>query len=190
MEQNLRDLLKNETAENAAGLKEGHELRFLNKMEEALPTKKLKAPISILWKVAACIAILLMAGSAGYFFSEGKHTPHEMNTEGTNITLGSFSPELKKIETYYTANINLQLSTLSFEEDSKDLVAGYMLRLQDLDKDYDSLNIELNTYGPSEATIAALIDNLKIRLELLFKLKNKLKELNTEENGRFTNETI
>jgi len=48
----------------------------------------------------------------------------------------------------------------------------------------------LNTYGPSEATIAALIDNLKIRLELLFKLKNKLKELNTEENGRFTNETI
>ena len=190
MEHNLRDLLKNEAAENAAGLKEGHELRFLSKMEEALPTKKLKTPITILWKVAASIAILLMAGSAGYFFSEGKHTQQEMSTADTNITFGSFSPELKKIETYYTANINLQLSTLSFDEQSKDLVTGYMVRLEDLDKAYDSLNLELNTYGPTEATITALIDNLKIRLELLFKLKNKLKELNTKENGRFTNETI
>lgn len=185
MEQDLRELMKKQESASSEPLRAGHELRFLNKLDNALPQKK--KPVAMLWKVAASIAILLIAGTTGYFLSEGKLTKQVLSTE---VTLGSFSPELEKIENYYTANINLQLSTLTYDAQSKDLVEGYMARLQDLDKAYDGLNSELNTYGPSEATIAALIDNLKIRLELLFKLKNKLKELNTNENGRFTNETV
>jgi hypothetical protein len=46
------------------------------------------------------------------------------------------------------------------------------------------LNLELTQAGPTEETITALVDNLKMRLELLMKLKTKLKELknNTNEN--------
>ena len=53
--------------------------------------------------------------------------------------------------------------------------------------EYKLLNKELNEVGPTEATISALIDNLKLRLELLFKLKNKLKELKNLENEQFNN---
>jgi len=56
-----------------------------------------------------------------------------------------------------------------------------------LDNAYKTLNTELNEVGPSEATITALIDNLQLRLELLFKLKNKLKELKTLENETISN---
>jgi len=54
-----------------------------------------------------------------------------------------------------------------------------------LDKEYNSLNAELSKVGPTEATVTALIDNLKLRLDLLFKLKNKLKELKNQNNEEF-----
>ncbi len=60
-----------------------------------------------------------------------------------------------------------------------------MQRLSELDKEYTSLNTELNKIGPSEATVTALIDNLKLRLDLLFKLKSKLKELKNQNNEEF-----
>jgi len=48
-----------------------------------------------------------------------------------------------------------------------------------------ALNAELGRVGPTEATVTALIDNLKLRLDLLFKLKNKLKELKKQNNEEF-----
>ena len=63
---------------------------------------------------------------------------------------------------------------------------GYLLRITELDTEYNLLNKELNDVGPSEASVNALIDNLKLRLELLFKLKNKLKELKNLENEEFS----
>lgn len=81
--------------------------------------------------------------------------------------------------------INMQLASLKIDEDNKELVDGYMQRLSELDKEYTSLNAELNKVGPSEATVTALIDNLKLRLDLLFKLKSKLKELKNQNNDEF-----
>ena len=57
-----------------------------------------------------------------------------------------------------------------------------MARLAELDIEYNKLNNELNEVGPTEVTITALIENLQLRLELLFKLKNKLKELKNQNN--------
>ena len=41
---------------------------------------------------------------------------------------------------------------------------------------------ELLEQGPNEATVNALINNLKFRLNLLYQLKEKLNELNASEN--------
>ena len=81
--------------------------------------------------------------------------------------------------------INVQLASLKITKENKDLVNGYMQRLAELDKEYTTLNLELNKVGPTEATVTALIDNLKMRLDLLFKLKNKLKELKNQDNEEF-----
>ena len=101
------------------------------------------------------------------------------------MTLGDISPDLKKVEDFYMAGINVQLASLEITQDNKDVIDGYMEQLGELDKEYNMLNEELNIMGPTEATITALIDNLKLRLDLLFKLKNKLKELKNQNNEQY-----
>jgi uncharacterized protein YeeX (DUF496 family) len=104
------------------------------------------------------------------------------NTTAPGLTLGDISPDLKKIEDFYTNGINVQLASLETDDENRELIDGYMLRLEELSKEYNTLNVELNEFGPTEATITALIDNLKLRLELLFRLKNKLEELKDTNN--------
>ncbi|WP_422860455.1 hypothetical protein ACOKFD_06275 [Flagellimonas sp. S174] len=89
---------------------------------------------------------------------------------------------MKKIEDYYVANINLQLSELEFNDDNKALVDGYMERVAELDREYNRLNNELNELGPNDDTISALINNLQLRLQLLQKLKTKLNQLKSSKN--------
>jgi SMC interacting uncharacterized protein involved in chromosome segregation len=52
-----------------------------------------------------------------------------------------------------------------------------MERLEELNREYKKLNGELNSIGPNDQTITALIKNLQLRLQLLYKLRDKLKEL-------------
>ena len=101
------------------------------------------------------------------------------------LTLADISPDLKKVQDYYMTGINVQLASLKITDENKELVDGYMERLAELDKEYTALNAELTKVGPTEATVTALIDNLKLRLDLLFKLKNKLKELKNQDNDAF-----
>ncbi len=195
MAQNLRDILKEENNKETSSLKEGHQLRFLDKLEAELPVQKKPRRMNVLWKVAAMITLVLSAGYFSYPLltnpeSEVIEVKEEDTAKEGTLTIGSLSPALNKVEKYYIANINLQLSTLKFNEGNKDLLEGYISRLDELDKAYANLNIELNKQGPNEQTITALIDNLKIRLELLFKLKNKLKEIKTTQNGNTKYEKI
>jgi hypothetical protein len=55
-----------------------------------------------------------------------------------------------------------------------------------LNKEYDRLNLELTQNGPNELTVSALIDNLKLRLNLLYRLKEQLKDLNDSELNQET----
>lgn len=132
-----------------------------------------------------------LSKSGSKIFNDSNKVVVENNTENVEtaekpkLTLADISPDLKKVEEYYMTGINVQLASLKITEDNKELVDGYMQRLAELDKEYTSLNIELSKVGPAEATVTALIDNLKMRLDLLFKLKNKLKELKTQDNEEF-----
>jgi len=53
--------------------------------------------------------------------------------------------------------------------------------LEALNKEYNRLSLELTESGPNELTVSALVDNLKLRLNLLYRLKNQLNQLNTSE---------
>lgn len=187
MGQDIRDLLKDQTLQKPK-LAAGHEERFANKLEQSFPKQKKRT--TFLWlKIAA--AVVLCFG-LGYFafqtMNNGLATETvlaDTDTEETSpneFTLGDLSPDLKKVEEFYTTGIKVQLASLETDPENKDLIDAYMKRLSDLDKEYHRLNKEMNEVGPTEATITALVDNLKLRLELLFKLKNKLKELKQLEN--------
>ena len=153
--------------------------------------------IKFMWlKVAAIAIVFLSIGFFGYEQLSKTNTPVDVvevpkQTQNTNqnvakITLGDLSPDLQKVEDYYLTGINVQLASLKIKDDNKELVDGYMQQLSELDKEYQRLTLDLNEIGPTEATIGALIDNLQLRLELLFKLKNKLKELKNQKDETTT----
>ena len=110
--------------------------------------------------------------------------------EAVTKSLGDISPDLKKVEDYYLASINLELSKVKYTPETKELLDGYLKRLDELTKEYKRLTEELNTLGPNELLVNALIDNLKFRLNLLYKLRNHVSELQSAEGDELINQTI
>lgn len=194
MSQNLRELFKKEREEQKHAMNEGHEERFLNRLDEELPKKK-KSSFNLL-KIAATVLILVTAGYFGFKkYSEEPikeiivNRADEVNQQ-KGISLGDLSPNLKKVENYYVANINLELSKLEVSDDNKTMVDSFMDQLGSLDEEYHELNSELNQMGPNDQTISALIQNLQLRLQLLQKLKKKLNDLNISKNEQVETNTI
>tara|TARA_R110002049_G_scaffold79644_3_gene202746 strand:+ start:1921 stop:2511 length:591 start_codon:yes stop_codon:yes gene_type:complete len=192
MAQDIRKLMK-EHCPTEPRLSDGHEARFQEKLDKNFTEKKNE---SFFWlKIAAMVVVAFGVGFFGYqqlskentnAIVDNTNNVKEQKTEVAQITLGDISPDLKKVEDFYLTGINVQLSTLQINDENKEVIDGYMVRLNELDTEYTRLSAELNEVGPTEETITALIDNLKLRLDLLFKLKNKLKELKNLENEQYS----
>ncbi|MFS4494633.1 hypothetical protein [Maribacter sp. 2308TA10-17] len=187
MSQDLRELFKREREEQKHEMQQGHEDRFLRRLDEELPRKKNSSFFFL--KIAATVLLLVTAGYFGFMKYSKGHTIKEIIVDGKNeaqeekgISLGDLSPDLKKVENYYVANINLELSKLEVSDDNKGMVDSFMDQLESLNTEYLKLNEELNQIGPNDQTISALIQNLQLRLQLLQKLKKKLNNLNTSKN--------
>ncbi|MEP0132731.1 MAG: hypothetical protein ABJJ25_02740 [Eudoraea sp.] len=194
MAQDLRELFKEEKAKKHP-MKDGHEERFLELLDKELPVQRKSTFYFI--KIAASVLVLFSLGIYTYinFKSDTLQQPAVVeneteNTKAQGYSLGDLSPELKKIENYYVANINLELSRLEVSNENKAMVDDYMRRLSELDEEYKRLNIELNEIGPNDQTITALIKNLQLRLQLLQKLKEKLNQLKSSENEQVTSNIV
>ena len=181
MAQDIRKLFKEEPKVSSHKMPKGHEARFLDKLDEALP-KQTSRPLFSFLNIAASVVILigLSFGAYKYFNQSVEEVIPE--TVVQKSPLGEISPQLKKVEDYYLANINLELSEMKVTPENKEMFDGYLSQLEELNKEYNVLSDELTTSGPTERTINALIDNLKFRLNLLYRLKEKLNELNNEPN--------
>ena len=188
MSQDLRKMFEVEREKPFSTLKEGHRERFVERLNTEMPLRK-KSHFRVL-KIAA--TILVLVGTGIYIWNkendESNITPATTivdngdTTAKATISLSDLSPNLKKVEQYYVANINLELARLQVSKENRNLVDSYMSRLSELNDEYQRLNQELNQMGPNEQTITALIKNLQLRLQLLHKLKEKLNELKTKKN--------
>ena len=194
MSQDLRKLFEEER-ERRFKMKDGHEERFEALLDKSFPKRK-KNSFQI-WSIAASILILL--GAAIYFLTlPGPEIPENTTIVNQNnqeqsageISLGDLSPDLRQLENYYLANINLELSQLQVSSENKLLVDNYMEQLAELNTEYSALIKELNNVGPNDQTITALIQNLQLRLELLYKLKDKLNEFKSSKNEQVTSNSI
>ena len=213
MAQDIEKMFENYDDPKTPKLREGHQARFEAKLDRAFSepiSEEKKNPMPWLkihcgylnpmpWlKIAAMLVVLLAVSFFGYQqLSKNNAIIDSNNTVVDNtsdsgisadtpkLTLADISPDLKKVQDYYMTGINMQLASLKITDENKELVDGYMQRLSELDKEYTALNAELSKVGPTEATVTALIDNLKFRLDLLFKLKSKLKELKNQKNEEF-----
>lgn len=178
MAQDIRDLFKNENVEQERMPKQ-HEARFLEKLDQSFPVKEKKSRAGWM-QIAASVIVVIGLSFGGYSFFNKETVPAEavaITPVEETKTLGDVSPGLKKVEDYYLASINLELSKMEYTPETKELFDGYLAQLNELDKEYKRLSIELTESGPSELTVNALIDNLKFRLNLLYRLRAQLKQL-------------
>ncbi|SRR5690606_14540464 len=196
MEVDLRDKFKEEREWQGDSMREGHRGRFLQRLEKELPTVvEKKKGFSLGWKIAASLAVLF---GLTLYFTSNSGEPVKLDPVGDpgtdpitrTLSLGDLSPDFKKIETYYTTNINLQLSELLAGTDHRELVESYLEQLGELDAEYQRLNLELNQLGPNDQTIGALVRNLQIRLELLQRLKSRIDQLKSSKNEQSTSDII
>lgn len=180
MPKDLREIVKKEMA-GSNKLSVNHRSKFEAKLKTEMHAKKNRN--FHLLKYAASFLVLVGLGTTMFYFSNNEiKTPVKTNKIES---LGSISPELKKIENYYLATINTEISDLEVTKENKELLDSYFEKLGELSADYKELTNELNVEGLSENTINALIDNLQLRLKLLYQLKeqlNELKKLNLEKN--------
>ncbi|MFX0558188.1 hypothetical protein ACOCEA_15405 [Maribacter sp. CXY002] len=193
MGQDLRELFKEEQKQKFS-LKQGHEDRFLQKLNDAMPIKK--KGLNTIWYAAASIIVLIGIGFLGFLqLKMDTKVPTtivdiDAIPQNEDFSFGDLSPDLKKVENYYVANINLELSKLEISKENKNLVDSFMDRLAELNMEYMDLNKELNELGPNDQTISALIENLQLRLQLLQKLKKKLNQLKSSKNEQITQNSI
>ncbi|RTE53256.1 LPXTG cell wall anchor domain-containing protein [Arenibacter aquaticus] len=182
MSQDLRKMFENIDLEVGHSMKKDHEERFLKRLNKELPKTGRR---SYKWYMAAALIVALIG--LGIMIVIKTNTPKAVESvvvdkgrsepEKIGISLGDLSPNLKKVEDYYIANINLELSQLQISDSNKALIDSFLEQLEALNLEYKKLNRELNDIGPNDQTISALIKNLQLRLELLHKLRNRLKEL-------------
>lgn len=188
MAQDIRELMKNDS-DSKQSLREGHTRRFENLLEERLPIQEQKTSAKggiYLWMKIA--AVFIVAGGIVFmvynnaFAKAGGQQLVEVETSEKQsaepeVLLSAISPEFKRVEDYYLASVNLEIARLEITDDNKELIDAFMKQLSDLDEEYKSLNREITESGVSDEMVSAMIENLKLRVELMIKLKSKLKEM-------------
>tara|TARA_Y100000034_G_C6805851_1_gene361829 strand:+ start:348 stop:974 length:627 start_codon:yes stop_codon:yes gene_type:complete len=205
MGQDIRKMLQEDKESRKFKMPEGHQARFEDRLNKAFPEKKKSAGRKWFLQIAAILVVALAAGGFFYFNSGTSVDPYgtqvvetseenpleekEKKTENSakQFQLSDVSPQYKKIEDYYMASLNMELAKLDVNNENKELIDSFMKQLAELDKEYKRLNNELNELGPNEQTIEAMVANLQLRLELLFKLKQKLKEIKESKDNSYEN---
>uniref|UniRef100_UPI00404B6763 hypothetical protein n=1 Tax=Gelidibacter sp. TaxID=2018083 RepID=UPI00404B6763 len=183
MARDIRKLFEDDQKVSKQQMLKGHEDRFFEKLETEFSEKTTKKSFRM-YHVAASLVVLLGLSFGAYQFFKtpiDSVEPDQKQEVVTLKSLGDVSPDLKKVEDYYIANINLELSKVKLTKDNKEVFDGYIAQLEELNKEYERLTVELTENGPNELTVSALIDNLKWRLNLLYRLKEQLNQLNTSE---------
>ena len=176
----------------------GHQKRFEAKLEENFSNEKQESSSNRNFFFLKIAAVLIVVLGIGFFFLNqndsipGKQVvdvPVEAESEKQEeipvteeYQLSDVSPEFKKIENFYLASLNIELAKLEVNDSNKALVDSFMKQLAGLDQEYRKLNAEINETGLTESSVEALISNLQLRLELLYKLKNKIKDINQSKN--------
>ncbi len=196
MAQDIRELLKKDRSLPTEHIREGHQDRFLALLEKELPQEKKKNDYGWM-KIAASVIVIISISFMGW-----KGFQNTATTSGSKLVvtekpvkstttlekqspLANISPEYEKLENYYLTSIKFELSKMEKNEDNKELIDSFKVRLEKLNEEYQKLNAELMELGPNELSIDAMIENLQMRLNLLKNLKDKLKELEQLANEEY-----
>ncbi|TGV03325.1 hypothetical protein [Flavivirga rizhaonensis] len=153
-----------------------HTERFLHKLnkQSGLQSIKVGKQRRRLWKpligVAASVILLITL-----FIGSQQETNYR--------ELASVSPKMAETEDFFTSTIAEELSKIKNENSPKAqaLIQDTMARIKVLEKDYESLKIDLTVSGDDRRVIYAMISNFQNRIDILqnaLEQIEKIKQLN------------
>lgn len=194
MAQDIRDMMRDVNRFPEDALRPGHQQRFLDRLEEASPLAQTpqtdvknyikKYNIHIAASILAAIGFswfgfqsiqLTSQNSDSVQVSESSFTPSVHRLKKS--TLAEINPDYEEVENYLLTSINYEMSQIVENSNNKELVDTYMQQIARIEEEYKRLNTEL-ALMPTIDIAEAIIQNLRLRLDLYVKLKMKLKELN------------
>lgn len=186
MEDKWKDLIgqNKEKFQKEFTLPSGHEDRFLSKLKERnkqQPKEQLNY-----WKVAAIFIPIAML--ATYFFLE--FSLSTTDTVENEAILAAYSPDLNEAKNYFSYIVQQKIEEVKALEtsDNRLFIDHSMTSLNELQKDYNRLLIDLKESGGNAQVVRSILQNLQFQVELL---ENVLSQIESIQNLKTKqNETI
>lgn len=149
---------------------EGHARRFEQRLERNAEKGK---PSGIgFWKIAAAVAVIVAIGLS--VLVPQFNSPDDV--QYASMSLGEVSSEMADVEMYYRSQLAEEYDKLDKMSESDPEVAAHLSEIEDLNADYAELEKQLYESGTHEKVVVAMIENFRLRLELLEKLEAKKNE--------------
>ena len=104
--------------------------------------------------------------------------PTPIETPTTFASLGDVSPEMAEVEDYFIQSVSTRVQLVdNYDQPSESFVQSCLGRLAALEIDYSELKKDLSANSNDQRVINAMIQNYRIRLQVLDQLLQQL-ELN------------
>lgn len=160
-------------------LPDGHEARFLSRLEkgqtQAVGSAFVKKPFFFWASIAASVAILF-----GVFFA------YQMGK--TSTQLANVSSEMAKTQHFFVRTIQAQLRQVEKVKvpQAKVVVEDAMTQLKILETDYTRLTKDLRQSGENQKVIRAMIANFQKRVALLEQVLKQIEQLKKRTHEKAT----
>lgn len=145
---------------------EGHEARFLRKLEQSNDKKK---DFTTFWRVAAAIILLLVLALS--VLIPRFNSPQDV--QYSSMSLGDVSEDMANVELYYKSKLETEYEKIDDLSKTDPLVKAYLDEIDTLNKAYQELEATLYQSGTHDKVVLAMIENFRLRLALMEKLEAK-----------------
>jgi len=148
----------------------GHEARFLEKLEAQNKTDKKDKGFNTIWKpfIAIAASIIICLSIFG-----------GINNSDEPTGLASVSPEMSEAQDFFTATIREELKKLDAERSplTEYIIYEAERQLKTLEEDYIILKNDLNETGNDQRVIYAMISNFQSRIDILKNILDNIEDL-------------
>lgn len=152
---------------------EGKEMVWQNIAKIQSSVKRIR--VQSIYKYAA-LAIILLSVAAVILLQNKKDTVKESYFNSVNN-------KLQEIEIQFANEINIKYNELdNYPDINKEYFDVFFMELNFLDEQYQSYEKELTESGFHETIIEAMIENQKMKLQVLKKLLSEIKKVKNYEN--------
>jgi hypothetical protein len=154
-----------------------------------------KAPVirinwkSIAWKAAAAIAIFVASYYFHDYMASGNQSSRRLMSKKSEVN-SPIMRELIEAEAYYTSQIDMRKEEVfRLTASDPDVRHEINAEMVDLDRVYMELKEDLKDNADNEEVIEAMIQNYRLKLDILEEMLARLKQSNESQNEKSHEDT-